>query len=112
MSLPCMHCASLSTLNLNTAQRIGVMGSTLVGSAIGAWRASTMSGSLSIAVARFPPAKLPAAMMGAVTFSQVGSRIATSLFEQWLPVGDGTPWLCLACGHTFRQSYPPLAAAH
>lgn len=37
----CKRCASTHMLNLNTAQRISVVGSTLVGGAIGAWRATT-----------------------------------------------------------------------
>ena len=106
----CTRCASPRTLNLETAQRVGVVGSTLLGGAIGAWRATAMTGPLSLAVTRFPLAKLPAAMMGAFAGGQSGSRIAHSLFEQWLPVGSGTPWLCLSCGCTYRDVYPPLAS--
>ena len=108
----CTRCASPRTLNLETAQRVGVVGSTLLGGAIGAWRATAITGPLSLAVTRFPLAKLPAAMMGAVAGGQSGSRIAHSLFEQWLPLGNGTPWLCLSCGQAFRYPYPPLASAH
>lgn len=39
-------------------------------------------------------------MMGAVADAQTGSRIASSLFALWLPVGSGTPWLCFSCGAT------------
>lgn len=108
----CTRCASLRTLNLETAHRIGVLGSTLLGSAIGAWRATAMTGPLAVAVTRFPLAKLPAALMGAVAGGQTGSRIAHSLLEQWLPLGNGTPWLCLSCGQAFRYPYPPLASAY
>lgn len=104
----CKRCASTRMLNLDTAQRVSVVGSTLIGGAIGAWRATTITGPLPLAVARFPLAKLPAAMMGALAGGKTGSRLATSLFEQWLPVGSATPWLCLSCGYTFRDAYPPL----
>ncbi|HDZ46428.1 hypothetical protein LCGC14_0087340 [marine sediment metagenome] len=110
MPSPCKRCTSPRTLNLNTAQRVGVVSSTLVGGAIGAWRATAMTGSLTVAVTRFPLAKLPAAMTGAVAGGQTGSRIANSLFEHWLPAGSGTPWLCLFCGYTFRDPNSPLAA--
>lgn len=109
MSPPCKRCASTRMLNLETTQRVSVVGSTLIGGAIGAWRATAVTGPLPLAVTRFPLAKLPAAMMGAVAGGQTGSRMATSLFEHWLPVGSGTPWLCLSCGCTYRDAYPPLA---
>jgi hypothetical protein len=112
MSPPCIRCAATRTLNLDTAQRIGTVGSSLVGGAVGAWRATAMPGTLSNVASRFALAKLPAAMMGAIAGSQAGTQIASSLFAQWLPPGDGTPWLCLACGHCVRRPRPPLAAAH
>lgn len=112
MSLPCQRCAATRLVNLDTAQRIGVVSGCLVGGAIGALRATAATHTLSLATARFPLAKLSAAMIGAVTGGQSGVRLTSSLFAQWLPPGFGTPWLCLACGHSFRQSYPPLAAAH
>lgn len=111
MSPPCKRCASTRILNLETAQRVSVVGSTLIGGVLGAWRATAITGPLPLAVTRFPLAKLPAAMMGAVTGGQTGSRIATSLFEQWLPVGSGTSWLCLSCGCTYRAAYPPVPNA-
>lgn len=107
----CKRCTSTRMLNLDTAQRISVVGSTLVGGAIGAWRATATTRSLAVDVTRFPLAKLPAAMMGATAGGQTGSRMATSLFEQWLPTGSGTPWLCLTCGYTFRNPNPSLASA-
>lgn len=90
MSPPCLRCAAACTLNLETAQRIGTAGSSLVGGAIGAWRASyTLTSPLSMATARFPLAILPAAVMGAVSGSQAGSRAATLFFIQKLPSDDG-----------------------
>lgn len=112
MPPPCKYCAATRLINLDTAQRIGVVSGCLVGGAIGALRATAATQTLSLATARFPLAKLPAAMIGAVTGGRSGVRITTSLFMQWLPPGPGTPWLCLACGHSFRQSHPPLTAAH
>ncbi|MFS8173572.1 hypothetical protein [Vreelandella titanicae] len=112
MPPPCQRCAATRLINLDTAQRIGVFSGCVVGSAIGVLRATATTPSLSLATARFPLAKLPAAMIGAVTGGQSGVRVTSSLFAQWLPAGTGTPWLCLACGHTFRQSDPPLTAAH
>ncbi|PKH59420.1 MULTISPECIES: hypothetical protein [unclassified Halomonas] len=111
MSPPCLHCTAACTLNLETAQRIGMVGSSLVGGAIGAWRASSLLTSpLSMATSRFPLAKLPAAVMGAVTGSQAGSRAAELFFTQKLPPGEGTPWLCISCGHNFRQVPRPFTA--
>lgn len=112
MPPPCKRCAATRLINLNTVQRIGVVSGCVMGGAIGALRATSTTPTLSLATARFPLAKLPAAMVGAVTGSQSGVQITTSLFMQWLPPGSGTPWLCLACGHTFRESHPPLAAAN
>ena len=107
----CLRCAAACTLNLETAQRIGTVGSSLVGGAIGVWRASYHPmPPLSIASSRFPLAKLPAAVMGAVSGSQAGSRVATLFFNQKLPPGEGTPWLCVSCGHAFRQSHRPFTA--
>ncbi|MFI8748758.1 hypothetical protein ACIGG6_01960 [Vreelandella lionensis] len=104
MSPPCLRCAAPCTLNLETAQRIGTVGSSLVGGAIGAWRASSqLTSPLTVATSRFPLAKLPAAVMGAVSGSQAGSRAAELFFTQKLPPGEGTPWLCVSCGHTFRH---------
>ncbi|MGP9631987.1 hypothetical protein ACT3R7_02865 [Halomonas sp. AOP43-A1-21] len=111
MPPPCKRCTSTRMLNLNNAQRISILGSTLVGGAIGAWRATATAGSLAASITRSPLAKLPAAMMGAMADGQTGSRMATSLFEQWLPAGSGTPWLCLSCGYTFRDPNPSLASA-
>ncbi|WP_386077476.1 hypothetical protein ACFIOZ_11115 [Vreelandella sp. F11] len=103
MSPPCLRCAAVRTLNLETAQRIGTVGSSLVGGAIGAWRASShLTSPLTMATFRFPLAKLPAAVVGAVSGSQAGSRAAALFFTQKLPPGEGTPWLCVSCGHTFR----------
>ncbi|MGY2461568.1 hypothetical protein [Vreelandella sulfidaeris] len=111
MSPLCLRCAAACTLNLETAQRIGTVGSSLVGGAIGAYRATyTSTPPLSMASSRFPLAKLPAAVMGAVSGSQAGSRVATLFFTQKLPLGEGTPWLCVSCGHAFRQLPHPLTA--
>ncbi|WP_417422510.1 hypothetical protein [Halomonas sp.] len=107
MPSPCKRCAATRLINLDTAHRIGVVSGCLVGGAIGAFRAAAANQTLSLATARFPLATI-----GAVAGGQSGVRLTSSLFAQWLPPGTGTPWLCLACGHTFRQSYPPLAAAH
>lgn len=112
MPPPCKRCAATRLINLDTAQRIGVVSGGLVGGAIGALRATAATQTLSLATSRFPLAKLLAAMIGAVTGGQSGVRITTSLILQWLPPGFGTPWLCLTCGHTFRESHPPLAAAN
>ena len=112
MPPPCQRCAATRLVNLDTAQRIGVVSGCLVGGAIGAICATTATQTLTLATARFPLAKLPAAKVGAVAGGKSGVRVTSSLFAQWLPPGAGTPWLCLACGHIFRQSYPPLAAAH
>tara|TARA_R110002012_G_scaffold178236_1_gene343238 strand:+ start:20606 stop:20917 length:312 start_codon:yes stop_codon:yes gene_type:complete len=103
MTPPCLRCAASCTLNLETVQRIGTVGSSLVGGAIGAWRATyNLMSHLSMASSRFPLAKLPAAVMGAVSGSQAGSRAAELFFTQKLPPGEGTPWLCVSCGYTFR----------
>lgn len=100
----CLRCASSCTLNLETAQRIGTSGSSLLDGAIGAWRATyTPTPLLSMASSRFPLAILPAAVLGAVSGSQAGSRAAELFFKQQIPPGEGTPLLCLSCGHTFRQ---------
>lgn len=112
MPPPCQRCAATGLINLDTAQRIGVVSGCLVGGAIGALRATAATQPLSLAAVRFPLAKLPAAMIGAVTGGQSGIRVTSSLFAHWLPPGSGTPWLCLGCGNTFRQSQTPLAAAH
>lgn len=106
----CQRCAAARLVNLDTAQRIGVVSGCLVGGAIGALRATAANQTLSLATARFPLAKLPAAVFGAVAGGQSGIRVTSSLFAQWLPPGSGTPWLCLGCGHIFRQPQPPLAA--
>ncbi|SNY97912.1 hypothetical protein [Halomonas sp. hl-4] len=111
MPTPCFKCAETRILNLDTVQRIGTTGSCLIGGAIGAWRSVTVTGPLLIATARFPLAKLPVAMMGALAGGQTGARVAALFFSQWLPPGEGTPWLCLSCGHIFRQPLPPLASA-
>ncbi|RUR31153.1 hypothetical protein [Vreelandella nanhaiensis] len=102
MSPPCKRCAATRLINLDTAQRIGVVSGCVVGGAIGALPTTAAPQTLSLATVRFPLAKLPAAMIGAVTGGQSGVRVTSSLFAQWLPPGTGTPWLCLACGHTFR----------
>lgn len=108
----CKRCAATRLINLDTAQRIGVVSGGLMGGAIGALRATAATQTLSLAAALFSLAKLPAPLIGAVTGGQSGVRITTSLFLQWLPPGPGTPWLCLACGHSFRQPHPPLVAAY
>ena len=111
MSPPCLRCAAACTLNLETAQRIGTVSRSLVGGAIGAWRASYhLTSPLSMATSRFPLAKLPAAVMGAVSGSQAGSRAAELFFTQKLPPGEGAPWLCISCGHTFRKLPRPFTA--
>ncbi len=111
MPPPCQQCAATRLINLYTAQRIGVISGCVVGGAIGTFRAMAVTSEASLAMARFPLAKLPTAMIGAVTGGRSGIRVTSSLFASWLPPGAGTPWLCLACGHAFRQTYPPLAAA-
>ncbi|MCL5426861.1 MAG: hypothetical protein M1154_14810 [Gammaproteobacteria bacterium] len=108
----CQRCAAIHLVNLDTAQRIGVVSGCLVGGTIGAIRSTAATQTLSLAMARFPLAKLLATIIGAVAGGKSGVRVTSSLFAQWLPPGAGTPWLCLACGHIFRQSYPPLAVAH
>ncbi|MFS8150130.1 hypothetical protein [Vreelandella titanicae] len=112
MPPPCKRCAATRLINLDTVQRIGVVSGCLVGGAIGALRATAATQTLPLAAARFPLAKLPAAMIGVVSGGHSGVRVMSSLFAQWLPPGTGFPWLCLDCGHTFRQTYPPLAVAY
>lgn len=105
MPPPCQRCAAARLINLDTAQRIGTVSSSLVGGVMGALRATyEVTHPLLIVTPRFPLSYISAALMGAISGSQAGSRMALRFFTLWLPPGDGVPWLCVLCGHTFRQA--------
>ncbi|XKH61885.1 hypothetical protein LG290_16715 (plasmid) [Halomonas sediminis] len=109
MPPPCLRCTATRTLNLETACHLGITSGALIGGAVGAYRAFSSDGTPAPA-SRFPLAKLPMAIMGASTGGLAGSLAVQRCLSQWMPPGEGTPWLCLSCGYAFRQPTPSVAS--
>ena len=101
MPPPCMRCDSQRAINLETARKLGIAAGALAGTLKGAYASLHTPGRL-IATTAFPLGRLAAAVMagtsGGIAGAAAGHRVVQPLF----PPGEGTPWLCLGCGHAFR----------
>lgn len=99
----CVHCQSRHTLNLDTVRKLGVATGGLVGSLRGAYLSFSSSTALSVATStRFPLSKVAYAVIAGASGGIAGAATGHQLVQHLLPSGQGTPWLCLDCGHAFR----------
>lgn len=103
MPPPCPRCDSQRTINLETARKLGIAASALAGTFKGAYGSLYASSSLSLlSSGRFPLNRISAAVIAGASGGIAGAAAGNQLFQHLIPPGDGTPWACLGCGHTFR----------
>ena len=102
MSPPCVRCQSRRIINLETARTLGTAAGGLVGSLKGAY-VSLYSRSLPLnPSSSFPYSRVAAAVMSASTGGIAGAAAGYQMVQHLFPPGEGSPWLCLGCGHAFR----------
>lgn len=102
MSPPCLRCESQRVINLETARKLGTAAGGLVGSLKGVY-ASLYSRSLPLnPSASFPLSRVAAAVLAASTGGIAGAAAGHQMVQHLFPPGQGTPWLCLSCGHAYR----------
>ncbi|SDL54109.1 hypothetical protein SAMN05192555_10579 [Franzmannia pantelleriensis] len=102
MPPPCMRCDSQRVINLETARKLGIAAGAVAGTLKGAYASLYSPGRLKPTTV-FPVGRVAAAVMagtsGGIAGAAAGHRVVLHLF----PPGEGTPWLCLCCGHAFRD---------
>ncbi|WP_148252225.1 hypothetical protein [Aidingimonas lacisalsi] len=103
MPPPCMRCDSQRVINLETARKLGIAAGALTGSLKGAYSSLHSPGRLQTSSAQFPLGRLSSAVIAAATGGIAGAAAGQQMVQHLFPPGEGTPWLCLGCGHTFRM---------
>ncbi|WP_280570901.1 hypothetical protein, partial [Chromohalobacter sp. 296-RDG] len=102
MAPPCMRCHSQHLINLETARKLGIAAGALAGSL------KSVYGSLyAVRVPTVPSPHLPlsrvaSAVIAGASGGIAGAAAGNQMVRHLLPPGEGSPWLCLGCGHTFR----------
>ncbi|SFU48464.1 hypothetical protein [Halomonas korlensis] len=104
MPPPCSRCVSQRVINLETARKLGMVTGALVGTLQSAYVSlySPARGSLT-ASPHFPLSRIAVAVVAGASGGIAGAAAGHRLVEHLFPPGDGTPWLCLGCGHAFRE---------
>ncbi|QOR40622.1 hypothetical protein HNO52_20405 [Billgrantia diversa] len=102
MSPPCSRCNSPRVINLETARKLGTAAGALAGSFRGAYASLYSHGRLLVASTQFPLSRVATAVVAATTGGIAGATAGNQMIKSLFPPGEGTPWLCLGCGHAFR----------
>lgn len=102
MPPPCSRCESRRVINLETARKLGTAAGALVGSVKGAYASLYAPGGLITVSARFPMSRIASAVVAATSGGVAGAAAGHQMMQHLFPPGEGTPWLCLGCGHAFR----------
>ncbi len=102
MPPPCLRCDSQRVINLETARKLGIAAGAMAGTLQGACGSLYSPGNL-LSSRQFPLTRAAAAVVagasGGIAGAAAGDRLIVNLF----PPGEGIPWLCLGCGHAFRE---------
>lgn len=103
MPPPCSRCVSQRVINLETARKLGTATGALAGSLKGAYAALYTPGRLPASPAQFPLSRVAVAVVAAASSGIAGAAAGHQMVQHLFPPGEGTPWLCLGCGHAFRE---------
>lgn len=103
MTPPCIRCESQRVINLETAHKLGITAGALAGTLKGAYMSLYAPGSLALhALSRFSLTRISATVIASATEGITYAITAHQFFQHLMPIGKGTPWFCLGCGHAFR----------
>lgn len=102
MPPPCSRCDAQRVINLETTRKLGSATGALVGSLKGAYTSLYAPSRSMAASAYFPMTRIAAAVVAAASGGIAGAAVGQQMVQHLFPHGEGTPWLCLACGHAFR----------
>ncbi|MCE9662061.1 hypothetical protein LY622_01270 [Halomonas sp. M5N1S17] len=100
MPPPCSRCASQHITNLETVRKLGISAGALAGSLKGTYTSLYSPGRL--LTSSIPLTRIAAAVIAAATSGIAGAAAGNQMIQHLFPAGEGTPWLCLGCGHSFR----------
>ncbi len=98
----CSRCVSQRVINLETARKLGIAAGALAVGLKGAYASLYAPGRLVPPSKQFPATRLASTVIAAATGSIAGITAGNRMFLHLIPSGEGTPWLCLGCGHAFR----------
>ncbi|MGJ7462296.1 hypothetical protein ACR80S_14455 [Halomonas sp. MA07-2] len=102
MPPPCSRCVSQRVINLETARKLGTAAGALAGSLKGAYSSLYSPSRLLASSAQFPLSRIAAAVIAAASGGIAGAAAGHQMIQHLFPPGEGTPWLCLGCGNSFR----------
>lgn len=102
MAQPCSRCTSQRVINLETSCKLGTAAGALVGSLKGLYTSLYAPSRLMAVSAYFPMSRIAAAVVAAASGGIAGAATGNHMVQHLFPPGEGTPWLCLGCGHAFR----------
>ena len=102
MPPPCSRCDLQRVINLETARKLGTAAGALAGSLTGAYASLYSPRRLLASSAQFPLSRIAAAVIAAASGGIAGAAAGQQMVQYLFPTGEGTPWLCLGCGHAFR----------
>ncbi|MGM1051041.1 MAG: hypothetical protein ACQEXO_01420 [Pseudomonadota bacterium] len=100
MPPPCSRCDLQRVINLETARKLGTAAGALAGSLKGAYTSLYSPGRL--LTSSIPLTRIAAAVIAAASGGIAGAAAGQQMVQYLFPPGEGTPWLCLGCGHSFR----------
>ncbi|GAA0567995.1 hypothetical protein GCM10008997_15780 [Halomonas salifodinae] len=98
----CLRCDSQRAINLETASKLGTAAGALTGSLKGAYASLYSPGRLLTSSVQLPLTRIAAAVIAAASGGIAGAAAGHQMVQHFFPPGEGTPWLCLGCGHAFR----------
>ncbi|GKW48610.1 hypothetical protein [Halomonas sp. NCCP-2165] len=102
MPPPCSRCDSQRVINLETARKLGTAAGALIGTVKGAYTSLYAPSRWMTASTSFPMTRIAAAVVAATSGGIAGAAAGQQIMQYLFTPGEGTPWLCLGCGHAFR----------
>ena len=105
MAPPCMRCHSRHLINLESAHKLGIAAGALAGSLKSAYGSLYDVRTLTVASStHLPLSRVASAVIAGASGGIAGAAAGNKMVRHLLPPGEGTPWLCLGCGHIFRST--------
>ncbi|GAA0634795.1 hypothetical protein GCM10009016_26720 [Halomonas beimenensis] len=102
MPPPCSRCVSQCVINLETARKLGTATGAVAGSLKGAYSSLYSPSRLLASPTQFPLSRIAVAVIAAASSGIAGAAAGHQMVQHLFPPGQGSPWLCLGCGHAFR----------
>ncbi|WP_280564699.1 hypothetical protein [Chromohalobacter sp. 48-RD10] len=103
MPPPCRRCHSQHLINLETARKLGIAAGALAGSLKSVHESLYAVRVPTVPSPHLPLSRVASAVIAGASGGIAGAAAGNQMIRHLLPPpGEGSPWLCLGCGHAFR----------